>query len=144
MNRRRTDINGEAVTCTVAGIQTELRFDYEHQPDEPAAGLREGYVIGLMVVQLTQEMWMAIGDAFGDCVEFRIDGASVPVSVSLDSITIGRGSWEVRSDALEQVLAEWLWQQESNRMEAAMEPFSLRDDLIAIQRVWMRANGVGV
>lgn len=142
MNRRRTDINGERVTCTVAGIQTELRFDYEHMPAEPAAGyLTDGYVIGIMLAPLTTELLRAICDSEEDCITVNIDGRDVPIGTSLDRLRIGRGMWELESEALESVLAEWMWQKDADEKSKA---FSLHDEIDTLNRTWMRANGVGV
>lgn len=143
MNRRRTDSATTAVTCTVAGIQTELKFDFEHQPAEPDAGyMTDGYVIGLMFIQLDDdgEILQAMLDAVGDCITLRIDGRDVPVSVTVKDLTIGHGFWEVRSPSVEIVLAEWLWQEDANEKAKA---FNLRDELGAFNRVWLRAYGVG-
>lgn len=121
MNRRRTDFAGTEIDCTVNGYPTVIKFDWEHQPEEPAAGLREGYIVEPVFVRLTARIWAAMLKYFGDCIAIRVNGKTVPVSVDLDGVSIARGYWQVRSTELEQVLADWCWELDAKRLESTME-----------------------
>lgn len=120
-NRRRTDFAGTEIDCTVAGHPTVIKFDWEHQPDEPDAGLREGYIIEPVFIRLTPRIWRALHEHFGDCIDIRANGKTVPVSVDLNSLSIARGYWQVRNTELEDVLAYWCWEMDAKRLEETME-----------------------
>lgn len=150
MNRRRTDFHGKRVSCAVNGYPTEIHFDFEHQPYEPAACLSEGYIIGLMFVRLTNRIFGALHQVFGDCVTIHVAGVDVPVSVHLDTIIIGRGQWEVRSEALESVLADHLSELDaSNRQDQQDQIAEARRDYLAenwiiegFAKAWARSKEV--
>lgn len=145
MNRRRTDFAGTEINCTVASDPTVIKFDWEHQPCEPAAGLREGYIIEPVFVRLTPSIWVAMLEYFGDCIDIHVHGKTIPVSVDLDGVSIARGYWQVRSTELEDVLAYWCWELDAKRVEATMEALAQpRDDRNEFVDCTFESSGKGV
>lgn len=110
MNRRHTDFAGTEVDCTVAGLPTVIKFDWEHQPAEPQAGFwTDGYAVDeFQFIRLTRPIFRALRFALDTELTVRVHGHSVVVSCELDDLEFSRGYWRVRSSGLQDALAMYL------------------------------------
>ena len=121
MHKRRTDYATTVISCAVEEVPTEIRFDWEHQPEELGAGLREGFVVNTTVVQLNHDILQAIANSADECVTLHVNGQAIPISAAFDRLRFGRGLWEVESPTLDNVLAEWLWEEQAANLVESME-----------------------
>lgn len=153
MNRRRTDRPrdiDETVSVSIEGIPAELRILAERD---------EGLAIVCLMVRMTRALWNQLGvapDCGDDEVYLSWRGREFVLNAELDRLYITRGWWELhRAHELEDAAIQYLCELDASERQAYLDAAaeaaqdlraerSLGDDINAMNRAWLRANGVGV